>query len=87
MLDVVNPNTGGPPPQRRAGWSDWLPGARSVAKIDGQRGIVLAEPVQADRYTAGVVVEPDPRAEQHRRNVQVDLVDQPQLEKLSSDGR
>jgi hypothetical protein len=34
--------------------------------------------VEADRRTAGVVVQPDALAEQDRRDMEVDLVDQPQ---------
>jgi len=42
--------------------------------------------VEADRLAAGVVVQPDAVAEQDRHDVQVDLVDQSQLEKLTADG-
>jgi len=42
--------------------------------------------VKADRLAAGVVVQPDAVAEQDRHDVQVDLVDQPQFEKLTADG-
>jgi hypothetical protein len=42
--------------------------------------------VQADRLAAGAVVQPDAVAEQDRHDVQVDLVDQSQLEKLTADG-
>src|SRR5260370_28020132 len=42
--------------------------------------------MEADRLAAGVVVQPDAVAEQDRQNVQVDLVDQSQLEKLTADG-
>ena len=42
--------------------------------------------MEADRFAAGVVVQPDALAEQDRQDVQVDLVDQSQLEKLAADG-
>jgi hypothetical protein len=42
--------------------------------------------VEADRLTTGVVVQPDAVAEQNRHDVQIDLVDQSQLEKLTADG-
>ena len=45
-----------------------------------------ADPVEADRLTAGVVVQPNALAEQERCDMQVDLVDQPQLERLTADG-
>jgi hypothetical protein len=41
--------------------------------------------VKPDRLAAGVVVQPDAVAEQNRHDVQVDLVDQSQLEKLTAD--
>jgi hypothetical protein len=47
--------------------------------------VALADSVQADRLTARVVVEADAVAEQDRRDVQVDLVDQSQFEKLAAD--
>jgi hypothetical protein len=40
-----------------------------------------------DRLTAGVVVQPDALAEQDRRDVEIDLVDQSQFEQLTADGR
>jgi hypothetical protein len=41
--------------------------------------------VETDRLAAGVGVQPDAVAEQDRHDVQVDLVDQPQLEQLTAD--
>ena len=58
-----------------------------VPYVDGRGRVGVADPVQADRLTAGVVVQPDALAEQDRCDVQVDLVDQPQFEKLTADGR
>ena len=43
--------------------------------------------MEADRRTAGVVVQPDALAEQDRRDVEIDLVDQSQFEQLTADGR
>ena len=48
--------------------------------------VAFADPVQADRLAAGVVAQPDALAEQDRCDVQVDLVDQSQFEKLTADG-
>jgi hypothetical protein len=42
--------------------------------------------VETNRLATGVVVQPDPVAEQDRHDVQVDLVDQSQLEQLTADG-
>jgi pimeloyl-ACP methyl ester carboxylesterase len=47
----------------------------SVPNVDDV-GSPPAEPVEAARLTAGVVVQPDALAEQDRCDVEVDLVDQ-----------
>jgi hypothetical protein len=60
-------------------------GGGSAADVHGGRGVAAAEAVEADRLAAGVVVQPDAVAEQDRCDVQVDLVDQPELEKLAAD--
>ena len=43
--------------------------------------------METNRLAARVVVQPDALAEQDRCDVQVDLVDQPQFEQLTADGR
>lgn len=48
--------------------------------------VVAVQQLEADRCATGVVVEPDPVAKQHRRDVKVDLVDQAQREQLPADG-
>jgi hypothetical protein len=50
-------------------------------------GFAFADPVEADRGAAGVVVQPDALAEQDRCDVQVDLAGQARFEKLAADGR
>src|SRR5215469_15206735 len=57
-----------------------------VAYADCRRGVAVVEPVEADRLAAGIVVQPDAVAEQNRRDVYVDLVDQAEPEKLRTDG-
>ena len=59
----------------------------SVAHVHRRRRLAVADPAEVDRLTAGVVVQPDALAEQDRRDVQVDLVDQSQLEELATDRR
>jgi hypothetical protein len=59
--------------------------AGSVPHVHRRRGTVVADSVEANRLMVGVVVEPDARAEQDWCDVQVDLVDQAELEELTSD--
>src|SRR6516162_10008533 len=58
----------------------------AVPDVHGRPGVAVADPVEADRLAAGVVVQPDALSEQDRHDVEVDLVDQSQLEKLTADG-
>ena len=51
----------------------------------GGRAVIAVEQLESDGGAPGVVEQPDPVAEQHRRDVQVDLVDQSALEELSAD--
>jgi hypothetical protein len=59
--------------------------AGSVPHVHRRRGTIIADSVEANRLMVGVVVEPDARAEQDWCDVQVDLVDQAELEELTSD--
>jgi len=59
----------------------------SVPDVHGRGRVAFAEPAEPDRLTAGVVVQPDALAKQDWCDVQVDLVDQSQFEKLTADGR
>jgi hypothetical protein len=62
--------------------------------IDGTQGVRSSNPSELppvscptrSRSGAGVVVQPDALAEQDRGDVEVDLVDQSQLQKLTADG-
>jgi hypothetical protein len=58
---------------------------RVVAEIHFGRGVIAVPQLQPDGRAAGVVEEPDAVTEQHRRDVQVELVDQAPLEELSAD--
>src|SRR5438045_1339844 len=59
---------------------------RPIAETDGARR--MATPArEAHGPPAGGVVEPDAVAEQHRSQVDVDLVDQAQMQKLFADSR
>src|SRR5687768_13778487 len=60
---------------------------RPVSHIELRRRASAVDQFEGDRIAAWVVEEPDPVPEQHRHHVQVDLVDQPVLERLPSDGR
>ena len=71
-----------------------MPGRQGAASLDwhvpdvhGSRGPLRADPAQPNRRTTRVVVEPDAVAEQNRRDVQVNLVDEPQSEELPANRR
>jgi hypothetical protein len=49
------------------------------------RGVIAVEQFEPDGRATGVVEQPDPVADQHRCDVQVDLVDQAAFEELSAD--
>jgi hypothetical protein len=54
-----------------------LPGRdRVVPHVHRGRVVIAVEQLESDGGAPGVVEQPDPVAEQHRRDVQVDLVDQ-----------
>jgi hypothetical protein len=57
-----------------------------VADVDGGCGGIAVEQFEPDGCASGVVEQPDPVAEQHRRDVQVNLIDESAFEVLSADG-
>jgi hypothetical protein len=71
--------------RRGAACSDLLGRVRVVPHVHRRRGVIAIDQLESDRGAAGVVEQPDPVAEQHRCDVQVDLVDQSALEELSAD--
>ena len=71
---------------RPAAGRDLRSGDGPVPYVHGRGGVALADQVEAERLSSGVVVQPDALAEQDRCDVQVNLVDQSQFEKLTADG-
>jgi hypothetical protein len=57
---------------------------RPVPHVHCSLRVIAVEQFESDGGAAWVVEQPDPVPEQYRRDVQVDLVDQPALEELSS---
>ena len=71
---------------RRRPYGNGLPGPhRTVAHIHHRGRFSSIDPLQADRPTTRIVEEPDPITKQHRRKMQVDLVNQTAVKKLPSD--
>jgi hypothetical protein len=60
---------------------------RVVPHVYCGRRVIAVEQLESDRSAPWVVEQPDPVAEQHRRDVQVDLVDQSAFEAAGPDGR
>jgi hypothetical protein len=68
----------------RAVRRDLHSGDGSVPYVHGRGGVAFAEQAETERLSAGVVIQPDALAEQDRCDVQVNLVDQAQFEKLTA---
>ncbi len=58
-------------------------GRGSVAHVHGRGRVAIVESLQAERNSAGIVVESDALAKQDRRDVQINFVDQAELQNLT----